>query len=194
MNKKVLKPLTVICLLSTLAGCSSIISATREEPIREDAGSRTMGAYVEDELIENKILVNLSKGSTSVKEAHIGVTSYNGVVLLTGQVPNEAAKSEAEQIALATQKVRKIHNELEIAGPTSTIMRTNDAYLTSRVKLQLLADESVEGGRIKVVTENGSVYLMGLVTREEAEKAINIVRTIPGIQRIVKVFEYISQR
>ncbi|RVU30468.1 MULTISPECIES: BON domain-containing protein [Neptunomonas] len=194
MNKKVLKPLTVICLLSTLAGCSSIISATREEPIREDAGSRTMGAYVEDELIENKILVNLSKGSTSVKEAHIGVTSYNGVVLLTGQVPSEAAKSEAEQIALATQKVRKIHNELEIAGPTSTIMRTNDAYLTSRAKLQLLADESVEGGRIKVVTENGSVYLMGLVTREEAEKAINIVRTIPGIQRIVKVFEYISQR
>lgn len=88
--------------------------------------------------------------------------------------------------------MRKIHNELEIAGPTSTIVRTNDVYLTSRVKLQLLADENAPGSRIKVVTENGVVYLMGLLKRSEADTAVAIVRSVPGVRKIVKVFEYID--
>ena len=194
MNSTFVKSVTTLCLLGTLGGCANIISATREKPIREDQGSRTIGAYVEDEVIENKTLVNLNKGSESVKNSHISATSYNGILLLTGQVPTDTAKNEAEQIALQTRKVRKIHNELEISGPTSTIVRTNDAYLTSRIKLQLLTNKSVDGGRIKVVTENSAVYLMGLVTENEAEAAINIIRTIPGVQRIVKVFEYIAHR
>jgi len=194
MKTTSVKLISAICLVSTLSGCASFISATREEPIREDSGKRTLGAYVEDELIENKTLVNINKGSTAVNSAHIAVTSYNGIVLLTGQVPSEAAKTEAEQIAMQTRKVRKIHNELEIAGPTSGIARTNDAYLTSRIKLQLLATENIDGGRIKVVTENSSVYLMGLVTEQEANMAISIIRTVPGVQRIVKVFEYIPKR
>jgi osmotically-inducible protein OsmY len=194
MNTTILKCITAACMLGTLTGCSNLISASREEPIREDQGSRTIGAYVEDEVIENKTLVNLNKGSETVKNSHISVTSYNGILLLTGQIPNESAKQEAEQIAMQTRKIRKIHNELEISGPTSGIVRGNDTYLTSRIKLQLLTDETVEGGRIKVVTENSSAYLMGLVTEKEAERAVNIVRTIPGVQRIVKVFEYIPRR
>ncbi|SIT09300.1 BON domain-containing protein [Neptunomonas antarctica] len=194
MNTTILKCITAACMLGTLAGCSNLISASREEPIREDQGSRTIGAYVEDEVIENKTLVNLNKGSETVKNSHISVTSYNGILLLTGQVPNESAKQEAEQITMQTRKVRKIHNELEISGPTSSIVRGNDAYLTSRIKLQLLTDETVEGSRIKVVTENSSTYLMGLVTEKEADRAVNIIRTIPGVQRIVKVFEYIPRR
>jgi len=194
MNTTSIKLISTLCLIGTLSGCASLISATREEPIQEDSGKRTLGAYVEDELIENKTLVNINKGSKTVNSAHIGVTSYNGIVLLTGQVPSEAAKTEAEQIAMQTRKVRKIHNELEIAGPTSGIVRTNDAYLTSRIKLQLLATENIDGGRIKVVTENSSVYLMGLVTEQEANLAISIIRTVPGVQRIVKVFEYIPKR
>jgi osmotically-inducible protein OsmY len=194
MTAKALKFLSVACILGTLSGCASFVSATREEPIREDQGSRTLGSYVEDEIIENKTLVNLSKASETIRNAHISVTSFNGVMLLTGQVPNEAAKQEAEQVATQTRKVRKIHNELEIAGPTSAIVRANDAYLTSRVKLQLLGDIDVEGGRFKVVTENSSTYLMGLVTQKEGDKAVNSVRTVPGIRRIVKVFEYIPHR
>lgn len=194
MSTTLIKCITTACMLTTLSGCSNLISASREEPIREDQGSRTIGAYVEDEVIENKTLVNLNKGSDTVKNSHISVTSYNGILLLTGQVPHGAAKRETEQIATQTRKVRKIHNELELSGPTSSIVRANDAYLTSRIKLQLLADESVEGGRIKVVTENSSTYLMGLVTEKEADRAVNIIRTIPGVQRIVKVFEYIPHR
>lgn len=194
MNSTLLKCITTACVLTTLSGCSNLISASREEPIREDQGSRTVGAYIEDEIIENKTLVNLNKGSEAVKNSHISVTSYNGILLLTGQVPDENAKLEAEQIAAKTRKVRKIHNELEISGPTSSIVRANDGYLTSRIKLQLLADPAVEGTRIKVVTENSSTYLMGLVTELEADTAVNIIRTIPGVQRIVKVFEYIPHR
>ncbi len=185
--------LIAIVLTSTLVtGCSNIISATREEPIREDPGSRTLGSYLEDEAIETKILVNLSKGSAPLAQSHINVVSYNGQVLLVGQVPSAQVKQEAEQIARQIQHVRKVHNELEIAGPTSTIIRINDTYLTSRVKLQLLADESVEGNRIKVVTENGVVYLMGLVRPDEAERAVEITRSVSGVRKIVKVFEYVN--
>ncbi|WP_372741561.1 BON domain-containing protein [Neptunomonas sp.] len=194
MNNTLLKCITTVCILGTLSGCSNLISATREEPIRDDQGSRTLGAYIEDEVIENKTLVNINKGSAVVKDSHISATSYNGILLLTGQVPNESAKQEAEQIAMQTRKVRKIHNELEISGPTSSIVRANDAYLTSRIKLQLIADKTIDGTRIKVVTENSSTYLMGLVTEKEANRAVNIIRTIPGVQRIVKVFEYIPYR
>ena len=194
MNSTFLKCITTACVLTTLSGCSSIISASREEPIHEDQGTRTVGAYIEDEVIENKTLININKGSEAVKNSHISVTSYNGILLLTGQVPDENSKSEAEQIAKQTRKVRKIHNELEISGPTSNIVRANDTYLTSRIKLQLLTDEAAEGTRIKVVTEDSSVYLMGLVTEQEADTAVNIVRVIPGVQKIIKVFEYILHR
>ncbi len=185
--------LIAMVLASTaLSGCSSLISATREEPIQEDQGSRTLGSYLEDESIETKTLVNISKGSQALAQSHINVVSYNGQLLLIGQVPDEQVKQEAESIARQVRHVRKVHNELDLAGPTSTIVRTNDVYLTSRIKVQMLADKRVSGGRIKVVTENGVVYLMGLVTPTEADLAVEITRSVTGVRKIVKVFEYIG--
>jgi osmotically-inducible protein OsmY len=185
--------LIAIVMTSTLVtGCSNIISATRDEPIRESQDSRTLGSYLEDEAIETKTLVNISKGSQPLAQSHINVVSYNGQILLVGQVPNEQVKQEAERVASQVRHVRKIHNELEIAGPTSTIVRSNDVYLTSRIKVQMLADKSIEGNRIKVVTENGVVYLMGLVRRDEADRAVDITRSVTGVRKIDKVFEYIG--
>ncbi|WP_432696324.1 BON domain-containing protein [Marinobacterium sp. YM272] len=175
-----------------LNGCSSIVSATREGPIDEEPGSRTFGNYIEDEMIETKTLVNISKGSAKLGQSHVNVTSFNGQVLLSGQVPDANIKREAETITAQVREVGKIHNELEIAGPTSGIVRTNDVYLTSRVKLQLLADKNVPGSRVKVVTENSTVYLMGLVSRNEADTTVAVVRSVPGVRKIVKVFEYID--
>jgi osmotically-inducible protein OsmY len=187
------KPLIAIVLASTfVSGCSNIISATREEPIYEDQGSRTMGKYLEDQSIETKIQVNVNKGSEALAQSRVKAVSFNGQVLLVGQVPSEQVKHEAEQIASKVRHVRKIHNELAIAGPITMVVRSNDSYITSRVKVQLLADKSIEGSRVKVVTENGVVYLMGLVRRDEADKAVDITRTITGVQKIVKVFEYIG--
>lgn len=187
--KKVLATLVMTTTLVT--GCSTIVSSSREEPIREDIGNRTLGNIIEDEAIELKVMVNLSKGSAPLAQSHINVKSFNGQVLLTGQVPNENVRQEAEQIVGQTREVKRIHNELEIAGPSSTIVSSNDIYLTSRVKLKLLSDKSIEGLRVKVVTENGIVYLMGLVSQREADQAVAIVREVPGVQRIVKVFEYV---
>lgn len=187
------RPLIAMVMASTLlTGCSSIISATREEPIREDQTSRTLGSYLEDEAIETKTLVNISKGSEALALSHVNVVSYNGQVLLVGQVPDEQVKQEAGNIASQIRHVRKVHNELDIAGPTSGIVRSNDAYLTTRIKAQMLVDNRIAGGRIKVVTENGVVYLMGLVTQTEADLAVEITRSVTGVRKIVKVFEYVG--
>lgn len=188
-----MKKLTLLLLLSVfiLSGCSTLVSSTRETPIEENEGRRTLGNYIEDNSIEFKSKVNLNKGSQALSQSNISVNSFNGQVLLTGQVPDERTKQEASEVINQLREVRKIHNELEIAGPTSMMIRANDTYLTGRVKAQLLADNRTNGMRIKVVTENGTVYLMGLVTRHEGEVAVEVVRNIVGINRIVKVFEYI---
>src|SRR5690554_1784190 len=104
------RPLIAMVMASTfLTGCSSIISATREEPIREDQTSRTLGSYLEDEAIETKTLVNISKGSEALALSHVNVVSYNGQVLLVGQVPDEQVKQEAGNIASQIRHVRKVH-------------------------------------------------------------------------------------
>lgn len=189
---RILFPLMLISILTGISGCSTFVSATRETPIEENEGRRTLGNYIEDNSIEFKSKVNVNKGSDALRASNININSFNGQVLLTGQVPNEATKTEAEQVVNVLREIRKIHNELEIEGPTSLMIRANDTYLTGRVKAQLLADNRTEGMRIKVVTENGTVYLMGLVTPAEADVAVDVIRGIVGVRRIVKVFEYIG--
>ncbi|WP_151703867.1 BON domain-containing protein [Nitrincola alkalilacustris] len=187
--KKTLPLLLLLCAFIT--GCSTIVSSTRETPIDEHEGRRTIGNFIEDNSIEFKVKVNINKGSQALADSNISVNSFNRQILLTGQVPNERVKAEAAEVASQVREVRKIHNELEIAGPTSMMIRANDTYLSGRVKAQLLADRNTEGMRIKVVTENSTVYLMGLVTPAEADIAVEVVRSIVGVRKIVKVFEYI---
>lgn len=180
----------ITCL--SLSGCATVLDATRDEPIKDNPSSRTTGSLIDDELIEVKALVNLNKASDSLKESHISVTSYNGVVLVTGQVANENDRNMASQVVADIAKVRSVHNELAISGPTSHIVRTNDAWITAKIKANMIADETIDSTKIKVVTENGVVYLMGLVNQQTAEKAVNLVKQSHGVQKIVKVFEYIN--
>lgn len=193
MNKRNIFALfAAISLSFGLSGCSDVISAGREEPIQENPGNRTVGSYIDDEVIETLSLVNLNKGSEEMKSSNISVTSYNGLVLLTGQAPSETARLEAEQIVSQIRKVRKIHNEIKISGVSSAIARSNDLWITTKVKAQLLTNKEVDGSRIKVVTDSSIVYLMGLVSAQEADRAISIVRGIAGVEKIVKVFEYVN--
>ena len=182
----------LLSLALALSGCSDIIKSTQQQPIQEDPKSRTTGSFVDDELIEIKALVNISKASEELKRAHVSVTSYNGLVLLTGQVPNENARQLAESVVRQVRKVRTVHNELAVAGPTSHIVRTNDTWITAKIKASMLGDDKVGVTNVKVVTENGVVYLMGLVSREDAESAVALVRESHGVQKIVKMFEYIN--
>ena len=179
-------------LLINLSGCANMIGAAQQQPISEDQTTRTTGSFIDDELIEIKALVNIGKASEELKQSHVSVTSYNGIVLLSGQVPTEQARQLAESTVGQLRKVRKIHNELTVAGPTSAIVRTNDSWLTAKVKSKMLADKQLQSMRIKVVTENGAVFLMGLVTNAQANRAVDISRNTAGVQKVVKMFEYIN--
>ena len=179
-------------LLINLSGCANMIGAAQQQPISEDQTTRTTGSFIDDELIEIKALVNIGKASKELKQSHVSVTSYNGIVLLSGQVPTEQARQQAESTVGQLRKVRKIHNELTVAGPTSTIVRANDSWLTAKVKSKMLADKELQSMRIKVVTENGAVFLMGLVTNAQANRAVDISRNTAGVQKVVKMFEYIN--
>ncbi|MHC5207552.1 BON domain-containing protein [Pseudomonas chlororaphis] len=185
--------LLALTLALSISGCSSVITATRESPIEDDRGTRTFGSKIDDSLIQTKVEVNVAKASPDLdRNSHIVVTSFNGIVLLAGQTPRADLKTLAEQAASAVQRVKKVHNELQVLPPSSLLARQNDTWLTTKIKTQMLTDASIPGSRIKVVTENGIVYLMGLLTQQEATQATNLVQGVSGVQKIVKLFEYID--
>ncbi|NWC11038.1 BON domain-containing protein [Pseudomonas agarici] len=190
VNRLTLLALT-LCL--GLSGCSSVLTATRDEPINDNRGTRTFGSKIDDSLIQTKVEVNVAKADPALEvSSHIVVTSFNGIVLLAGQTPSEELKAKAEQAAAAVQRVKKVNNELQVLQPSSFAARSNDAWLTSKIKAQMLTDSAIPGSRIKVVTENGIVYLLGLLTQQEATRATNLVQGVGGVQKIVKLFEYID--
>jgi osmotically-inducible protein OsmY len=125
-------------------------------------------------------------------QGHVNVTSYNYTVLLTGEVPTAQAKVDAEKAASEVPQVKTVVNELQIAGTSSAASRSNDTYITSKVKSNFLGNENVKATNIKVVTEASVVYLLGLVTREEADAATEIARGTGGVQKVVRVFEYVA--
>lgn len=185
--------LLALTLCVSISGCSSVLTATRDNPIEDDRGTRTFGSKIDDSLIETKAAVNIAKASPDLDQnSHIVVTSYNGIVLLAGQTPRADLKALAEKEASGVQRVKKVNNELQVMAPSSFLARNNDAWLTTKIKSQMLTDSAIPGSRIKVVTENGIVFLLGLVTQQEATRATNLVQSVSGVQKIVKLFEYID--
>jgi osmotically-inducible protein OsmY len=176
-----------------LGGCATAISTVNgNQAVEEDRGSRSFGAMVDDSSIETAIKVNL-RANEELRKAHISVISFNATVLLVGQVPSQDLKNEATRIATsASSRIKTVHNELEVAGATTFLSRSNDAWLSAKLKTLMLADAEVSGMRTKVVTENGVVYLMGLVTQAEADKTVNLVSNSRGVTKVVRAFEYID--
>ena len=151
---------------------------------------RSPGFYIEDESIEWKIRVQVIEG---FKDAHINATSYNLAVLLTGQVPTEDAKKAIEVAARSNPGVKNVTNEITVGGNSSLASRSSDSLVTTSVKARLINNGKVSPSHVKVVTESGAVYLMGIVTREEADAAAEIARTTSGVTRVVKVFDYVDK-
>ncbi|MDF1767038.1 MAG: BON domain-containing protein [Gammaproteobacteria bacterium] len=186
--------LFMLALVLFSASCTTVlVQTTGEEGMVEDPTERTAGAVVEDQSIETKVAVNLKKLEPELKKANIAITSHNGVVLLVGQVGSEALKSSATRITSeSSTKIKRIHNELEVAGKTSLLSRSNDNWIATKVRTLMLANSSVPSGQIRVITENGAVYLMGIVTQEDAQRAVDLTRNVSGVTRVVKVFEYLD--
>ena len=182
---------SMLCLLNS---CATVISATTgDEGIQEDRGRRSVGALVDDGSIETTIKVNLTAADEQLKNSHINVVSFNGTVLLVGQVPSQDTKNLATRVArTSSSRVKEVYNELEVAGSTTFLSRSNDAWLSAKIKTLMLANSEVSGRRTKVVTENGVVYLMGLLTQSEADTAVELVSNTRGVTKVVRAFEYIN--
>ncbi|HWK55663.1 MAG TPA: BON domain-containing protein [Hyphomicrobiales bacterium] len=181
-------------MLFCVNGCASVVSATTGgEGVQENRGVRSMGSMIDDGSIATAVEVNLDAADDGLRNAHINVISFNGVVLLVGQVPSQDLKNLATRVATNTNsRIKEVHNELEIGGAISFLARSNDAWLTTKLKTLMLADPTVAGLRTKVVTENGVVYLMGLVSQREAQQAIELVSGSQGVTKVVSAFEYIN--
>ncbi|GGY15278.1 hypothetical protein GCM10011289_18100 [Paludibacterium paludis] len=147
---------------------------------------RTSGAYVDDQGIEVKLLSQLS---SRYPAAHININSYNRAVLITGEVPDEASRSQVELTVRAIPNVRKVYNytTLEPASPLS--QRNNDTWITTKVRARLIDGKNIPSQTVKVVTERGVTYLLGLVTEAEGQAVVDIVRSTSGVQKVVPLFE-----
>lgn len=169
-------------ILATLA-LSLLLSA---------CSNRSLGNKIDDQFLAPDVSSAVSRAHPNLSSptSHVVVTSYNGVILLAGQTPSTELKEKAALAARNVQGVTKVHNELQILKPTSALVRSNDALMTSKIKTLMLADSTVPSTKIKVITENGIVFLMGLVTRAEGASATNVVAGVAGVQKVIKLFQY----
>ncbi len=183
--------IALLAILPLLHGCTAAVlggAAAGGYMVAEDR--RTVGTMTEDEGIEIKASNRIS---SRFKEAiHVNVTSYNRMVLLTGEVPDASTKAQVERIVRAVENVRGVYNELAVAGTSSYAVRSNDSVITSKVKARFVDSGKFSALHVKVVTENSIVYLMGLVTKQEAQDATEIARTTSGVQKVVRLFEYVN--
>ncbi|MEW6705344.1 MAG: BON domain-containing protein [Pseudomonadota bacterium] len=184
--------LGVLLAASVLQGCAPLLvggAAVGSALMVTDR--RTSGTQIDDQGIE-------IKAANRVREAigdrgHVNVTSYNRLVLLTGEVPNEADRAAAEQAVQRVEGVRSTVNELAVAGNASLTSRSNDTLLTSKVKATYVDAKDLQANAVKVVTERGIVYLMGIVTEREATRAADLAAGISGVHKVVRVFEVVSE-
>ena len=185
------KSIFLLIYILVICGCGTMMAKMEANKIETDPGTRTIAQRVDDQSIETKAIVNVHDSDEEYDKCHLVVVSYNGFVLLAGQVTSEALKVSAAKVIREIPTVKHVYNELEIAAPSSKMTRTSDAWITTKIKSKLLANPDIPGLRVKVVTENGVVFLLGLLNSEEAKRVGEISSEVKGVQRIVQLFETI---
>lgn len=178
-------------LLASLSGCVEMVVGGAVMGAVATADRRTLGAQTEDKSITVKAELRVPK--IAGQDAHVNIAAFNRKVLLTGEVPDAATKANVEREVRAIEGVQSVENELEVAGPSSYTSRSSDALITTKVKASLVDMKTISATSFKVVTERGIVYLMGRVTQREGQLAADITRGVSGVQKVVKIFEYISE-
>ena len=189
-------PKTMVCaaLATTalsLSGCVEMVVGGAVMGAVATADRRTLGAQTEDKSITVKAELRVPK--VAGQDAHVNIAAFNRKVLLTGEVPDAAAKATVEREVRAIEGVQGVENELEVAGPSSYTSRSSDALITTKVKASLVDMKTISATSFKVVTERGVVYLMGRVTEREGQLAGDIARGVSGVQKVIKMFEYITE-
>ena len=180
----------ILTLTLAISGCAGVLfgGAVTGAAVAND--TRTAGSVIEDQAIELKATELIWKDPELKDQSHISTTSYNQIVLLTGQTPTEELRQRVEAKISGIEKVRHVYNELTIAAPNSLTTRSADTVLTAKVKTKLITLKDLDGTKVKVVTENGIVYLMGLLAGSNAaDQAATAASTVSGVQKVVKLFE-----
>jgi osmotically-inducible protein OsmY len=177
-------------LLPGLSGCVPVLAVGAGAGALLISDRRYAETYLADEAIE--IRASNRAGEKFGDKIHLNVTSYNRMLLLTGEVPDAATRADVEKVVSAVPNVKSVTNELQVAGISSLGGRSNDTFLTSKVKARFIDANKFATNHVKVVTESGVVYLLGLVTQKEADAAVDIARTTGGVQKVVKVLDVIS--
>ena len=177
-------------LAASLSGCVGLAVGGAVATALSANDRRTIGMQTEDKAINIKAEIKMQQ--LTGENSHVNVTSYNRKVLLTGEVRDQAMKEAAEREVRAIENVVSVINELEIAGPSSYTSRSNDALITTKVKASLVDMKTVSATAFKVTTERGVVYLQGLVTQREGNIAADVAKGVPGVVKVVKIFEYIA--
>ncbi|OGI52880.1 MAG: hypothetical protein A3B81_01020 [Candidatus Muproteobacteria bacterium RIFCSPHIGHO2_02_FULL_65_16] len=186
-------PLPLLLLGTTaLHGCAPLVVAGGATAVIAAQDRRTVGSFIDDETIEWKAVTAINAVESLKKEVHINVTSVNGTVLLTGEAPTIELRDGVLTQVRGVPGVRRTVNEIRIGPPSTLADRSNDSWLTGKIKTRLVGVENLQSAQIKVVTENAVVYLMGLVKKDEAESATEAARQVGGVQRVVKLFEYLD--
>lgn len=183
--------LIIACGVLLLQGCAAAVVGGAAATASAAHDKRTTGILVEDQNIEIKAQSKLRELEKRHQDADIDPVSFNRRVLLIGQIPSAADKAQATALVSEIDNVREVFNEVRIKS-TRDVSTANDAWITTKVKSLLLAEKGVDPTRIKVVTEDGEVFLMGLVNREVGDKAALVTRNVDGVKKVVKVFEYID--
>ncbi|MDP5150554.1 BON domain-containing protein [Rheinheimera baltica] len=183
------KLLCACTLLALLQGCAAAVVAGGATAMTAANDRRTLGAQIDDKNVVLKAQRALADNPTTAEGSNINVTSYNGVILLTGQTTSEQTRQQAQVVLSGIDGVRDVQNQIRLGNNTAMTTRTRDGWISTKVKSQLLADEQVSGLNIKVVTENAEVFLLGIVTAQEAAKAVDIARHVDGVSRVIKAFE-----
>jgi osmotically-inducible protein OsmY len=193
MQKNIASLLAICIALPILQGCAAAVVGGAATAAAVAHDRRTTGTIVEDQSIELKIYDLISKDEQFKQRSGIHVTSYNMVVLLTGQASNQALRSKAEKLASSVERVRRVVNEIEIGSTATLVEDSRDVALTTEVKVRLarIKIPNFDPLRVKVVTERGTVFLLGLITKKEADAVTDVVRHVSGVRRVVRVFEYI---
>ncbi|MCP5230022.1 BON domain-containing protein [Accumulibacter sp.] len=177
-------------LLPALQGCVPLVAAGATQATLSAVDRRSLGTQTEDESIEWK--ASLQIGELGGKQSHLNFTSYDQKVLITGEAPSEELKAEVERRVTAIPEVKGVYNELAVAPPTSLGARSNDSYITTKVKARFVESGKFNAVYVKVVTENGVVYLLGLVTQQEADAAIQVARTTGDVKKVVTLLQIIT--
>ena len=191
LNLNMLAKLIAATILSTqLIACVPVVVGGAAAGGAIAADRRTSGIFVEDENIELKAVKHME--TTLGDQAHVNVTSYNRNVLLTGEVPDDAAKANAEAFVKSIENVRNITNEIAVGPKTDISSRSNDTFLTSKIKTKFVTENQFPANYVKIVSENSVVYLLGIVTKAEGDAAAAIASNTDGVSKVVKVFEYMN--